>query len=98
MAAEQREGDTRYQAGNQSFYGGNPEQNGGNCFFLLLSTFLETLVPVLGRFAKQGSECNDWREAGKVKEEEGGNDLGMKAVCEIRQIVWSLPFVKGDQR
>ena len=65
-------------------------------FLLCFPLIVLFLLPVLGGFTKQSSECNDGREAGKVEEEEGGNDLRMKAVGEIRQIVRSLPFDKGD--
>ena len=60
-------------------------------------TFSFLYIPVLSGFTKQSSECNDGGEAGKVEEEEGRNDLRVEAICEVRQIVRSLPFVRGDR-
>ena len=53
-------------------------------FLLCFPLIVLFLLPVLGGFTKQSSKSYDGREAGEVEEEEGGNDLRMKAVCEIR--------------
>ena len=51
----------------------------------------------MGRFSEQGAECDDGSEVGEVEEEEGGDGLGVQAVCEVGDIVLLLPLDVVDK-